>query len=276
MSQLGELFVVATPIGNLEDMSQRALSVLNNVDLIAAEDTRHAGKLLSHFSVTTKCIAYHDHNEDGQSQRLIEQLLAGVSIALISDAGTPLINDPGYKLVRRCRENNIRVIPVPGACAVITALCAAGVATDEFYFGGFLPAKSNARQATLAKLKDVSFTAVYYESTHRILACLADLEKALGADKQIVICRELTKTFETIHSASVSECLEWIKADHNQQKGEFVLVIEADKSDNEIDEKCVELLKKLTPHMPLKTAAGIVADTYGVKKKAIYEIGISL
>lgn len=272
----GALYVVATPIGNLEDMSQRGINILNQADLIAAEDTRHAGKLLSHFAISTKCIAYHDHNEESRSDRLVEQLKSGLNIALISDAGTPLINDPGYKLLRKCRENSIRVIPIPGACAVITALCASGVATDEFYFGGFLPAKTSARKDKLSCLKDVSYTAVYYESTHRILASLADVEAALGEDKPIVICRELTKTFETIYADSVANVIAWMKADHHQQKGEFVLVIEADKTESVVDQRCLDLLTQLLPHMPLKAAAGIVADTFGVKKKAVYEAGIAL
>lgn len=276
MTPPGKLYVVATPIGNLEDITQRALSTLQQVDFIAAEDTRNASRLLNHFSIKKKCIAYHDHNENSQSGKLIEQLIAGQNIALISDAGTPLINDPGYHLVKQCREQEIHVVPIPGACAIITALSAAGVATDQFYFGGFVPAKQQARLAVFKKLTEQTFTSVYYESTHRIIASLTDLQTSMGEQQQIVIGRELTKTFETFFAGTVTETLDWIQADRNQQKGEFVLIIAGVEQSNEIDQKSMALLAKLKAYMPLKAAAGIVSETYGVNKKALYQAGIEL
>ncbi|WP_440906024.1 16S rRNA (cytidine(1402)-2'-O)-methyltransferase [Catenovulum sp. SX2] len=272
----GILYVVATPIGNLADFTQRAIDTLNLVDVIAAEDTRNAYKLLQHFSIDKKCIAYHDHNETQQAQSLVKQLLAGANIGLISDAGTPLINDPGYRIVKACREANIKVVPIPGACAIITALSAAGVATDQFFFGGFLPAKKQARQAAIATTEQTTATSVFYESTHRIVACLGDIQAVLGTDKHVVIARELTKTFETFISAPVSEILQIMAEDSNQLKGEFVLVLEGSSAQAEVDEKCLKLLKSLVEYMPLKAAAGIVADTFGVKKKAVYEAGLTL
>ncbi|MER2491562.1 16S rRNA (cytidine(1402)-2'-O)-methyltransferase [Catenovulum sediminis] len=276
MQQAGKLYVVATPIGNLEDITQRALNVLRDVDFIAAEDTRNAQKLLQHYGIQKKCFAYHDHNESNQTPAVIKQLQDGLNIALISDAGTPLINDPGYRLVSQCRQQGLQVVPVPGACAIIAALSAAGVATDQFYFGGFLPAKSQARQSILARLSEQVATAVFYESTHRIIASLKDIQLTLGADKKVVIGRELTKTFETFYTNTVENVLEWMQGDHNQQKGEFVVIIEGAEKLTEVDAKCIKLLESLRPHMPLKTAAGIVAETYGVKKKAVYEAGLQL
>ncbi|MCU4676665.1 16S rRNA (cytidine(1402)-2'-O)-methyltransferase [Catenovulum sp. 2E275] len=276
MTPAGKLYVVATPIGNLDDITQRALATLQQVNLIAAEDTRNALRLLNHFSIKQKCIAYHDHNENSQSSKLIELLKDGQNIALISDAGTPLINDPGYHLVKQCRAQNIQVVPIPGACAVITALCAAGVATDQFYFGGFVPPKQQARQALFKKLTEQTYTSVFYESTHRIIASLQDLQTSMGAEQTIVIGRELTKTFETFYAGTVADTLDWIQADHNQQKGEFVLIIEGAEKTQEIDQKSIDLLVKLKAYMPLKAAAGIVAETYGVNKKALYQAGIEL
>ncbi|WAJ70093.1 16S rRNA (cytidine(1402)-2'-O)-methyltransferase [Catenovulum adriaticum] len=276
MTPPGKLYVVATPIGNLEDITQRALSTLQQVDFIAAEDTRNASRLLNHFSIKKKCIAYHDHNENSQSGKLIEQLIAGQNIALISDAGTPLINDPGYHLVKQCREQGINVVPIPGACAIIAALSAAGVATDQFYFGGFVPAKQQARLAVFKKLTEQTFTSVYYESTHRIIASLTDLQTSMGEQQQIVIGRELTKTFETFFAGTVAKTLDWIQADRNQQKGEFVLIIAGVEQNSEIDQKSMALLAKLKAYMPLKAAAGIVSETYGVNKKALYQAGIEL
>ncbi len=276
MTQAGKLYVVATPIGNLDDITQRALATLQQVDLIAAEDTRNAMRLLTHFSIKQKCMAYHDHNENSQSGKLIDLLSNGQNIALISDAGTPLINDPGYHLVKQCREKGIQVVPIPGACAVITALCAAGVATDQFYFGGFVPPKKQARQALFQKLTEQTFTSVFYESTHRIIASLKDLQISMGDEQNIVIGRELTKTFETFFAGTVTQTLDWIQADHNQQKGEFVLIIEGVEQSQEIDQKSMDLLIKLKAYMPLKAAAGIVSETYGVNKKALYQAGIEL
>lgn len=275
MQQTGTLYIVATPIGNLSDISQRALQVLADADWIAAEDTRNAYKLLNHFDIKVKCIAYHDHNEAQQSTSLLNLLKSGNNIALISDAGTPLINDPGYRVVRLCRAEGVKVVPVPGASAVIAALSAAGVATDSFYFGGFLPAKTLARKNVIRNIANQPSTSVFYESTHRIVASLADIEETLGEHRYIVVAREISKTFESFYCGSVAEVSTQVKAHPNHQKGEFVVIIEGLKEAHEIDEKCLQLLKKLVPHMPLKAACGIVAETFDVKKNALYKIALS-
>ncbi len=276
MSEVGQLFVVATPIGNMQDISARALTTLQDVDYVAAEDTRVAKRLLNHYEISAKCIAYHDHNESEKSELLLAKLQAGENIALISDAGTPLINDPGYVLVKRCQDLGIKVVPIPGACAVITALCAAGVATDQFHFAGFLPAKTKARCDTFKTLDDRSYCTIFYESPHRILASLADLEATLGGERGIVIARELSKTFETIKRASVAEVQTWMQADHNQQKGEFVVIVEGVQASLSLDDKAKQLLNLLLEHLPLKKAAAVVAQTHGLKKKQVYEYGLTL
>lgn len=194
----GILYIVATPIGNLQDITQRALAIFEQVDLIAAEDTRHSGLLLSHYGIKKPFFALHDHNEQQKAHLLVEKLQQGQHIALISDAGTPLISDPGFHLVRQCRQAGIKVVPIPGACAAITALCASGIASDCFCFEGFLPAKSKARCDKLQNLAEEERTLIFYESTHRILDTLADIEKTLGAERYVVLAREITKTWETI------------------------------------------------------------------------------
>ncbi len=276
MSEVGQLFVVATPIGNMQDISARALSTLQEVDYVAAEDTRVAKRLLNHYEIEAKCIAYHDHNEAEKSELLIAKLQSGENIALVSDAGTPLINDPGYVIVKRCQDLGIRVVPIPGACAVIAALCAGGVATDQFHFAGFLPVKTKARCDVLKNLAERAYCTVFYESPHRILASLSDLEATLGGDRRIVIARELTKTFETIKRDSVAEVQAWMKADHNQQKGEFVVIVEGVQVSLTLDDKAKSLLNLLLEHLPLKTASTIVAQTHGLKKKQVYEYGLTL
>ncbi|NTS76605.1 16S rRNA (cytidine(1402)-2'-O)-methyltransferase [Catenovulum sp. SM1970] len=276
MIQASHLYIVATPIGNLKDISARALDVLAGVDLVAAEDTRVAKRLLSEYEIEAQCIAYHDHNESTQSDNLITKLQAGQSIALVSDAGTPLINDPGYTIVKKCRELGIKVVPIPGSCALIAALSAAGVATDQFYYGGFLPAKTKARCDVLSLLAERSYSSVFYESPHRILASLADVQKTLGDKRQIVIAREITKTFETIKGGAVADVIDWMQADHNQQKGEFVLIVEGVASSGQLDDRAKQLLESLIEHLPLKVASGIVAQTFDLKKKQVYEYGITL
>ncbi|WP_017443753.1 16S rRNA (cytidine(1402)-2'-O)-methyltransferase [Gayadomonas joobiniege] len=276
MQSPGTLYVVATPIGNLNDITQRALQILAEVDYIAAEDTRNAAKLLNHFTITTKCVAYHDHNEEQQSVNLIEMLKNGNQIALISDAGTPLINDPGYRIVALARQQGFKVVPVPGCSAVIAALSAAGIATDQFYFGGFLPAKKQARQNKISAIKESPATAVFYESRHRILACLDDLTAVLGDDHYLVIARELTKTYESFYAGSVAEVKALISGDANQQKGEFVIMLEGTKEVSDVDQKSLQLINKLLPYMPLKTAAGIAAETLGGKKNQLYKAALHL
>lgn len=270
------LYIVATPIGNLNDITLRAIEILKNVDLIAAEDTRHSGLLLQHLGIKAKLFALHDHNEQEKSQILIEKLNSGLSIALISDAGTPLINDPGYHLVKACRENDIKVVPIPGACAAIAALSVAGLPSDKFSYEGFLPAKSKARQDYLTTLVNETRTMIFYESTHRLLDTLQDMQTVFGTDKQIVLAKELTKTWETIVSYPVNQLIYWLNEDVTRQKGEFVLIVEGHtKSDKDIDPKVINTLKLLVKELPLKKAAAITAEIYGLKKNQLYQIGLS-
>lgn len=272
----GILYIVATPIGNLQDMSQRALATFESVDLIAAEDTRHSGILLSHYGIKKPFFALHDHNEQQRASVLVEKLQQGQHIALISDAGTPLISDPGFHLVRYCRQVGIQIVPIPGACAAITALCSSGIASDRFCFEGFLPAKTKGRCDKLTALADEPRTLIFYESTHRILDTLADMKTVLGADRYLVMARELTKTWETIVGASVGELIEWLKQDSNRIKGEIVLIVEGKPAQEnaEISPQAVRLLQLLVKELPLKKAAAIVAETFGDKKNALYQYGL--
>lgn len=272
----GILYIVATPIGNLQDITQRALNTFETVDLIAAEDTRHSGILLSHYGIKKPFFALHDHNEQQRASVLVEKLQQGQHIALISDAGTPLISDPGFHLVRYCRQAGIQIVPIPGACAAITALCSSGVASDRFCFEGFLPAKSKGRCDKLTALADEPRTLIFYESTHRILDTLADMQKVWGAERYVVMARELTKTWETIFGAPVGELIEWLVQDGNRIKGEIVLIVEGkpEQDNAEISPQAVRLLQLLVNELPLKKAAAIVAETFGEKKNALYQYGL--
>ena len=274
----GILYIVATPIGNLQDITQRALDTFAQVDLIAAEDTRHSGLLLSHYGIKKPFFALHDHNEQEKAHILVEKLKQGSHIALISDAGTPLISDPGFHLVRQCREAGIRVVPLPGACAAITALCASGIASDRFCFEGFLPAKSKARKDKLENIAEEDRTLIFYESTHRILDTLEDMQSVLGEERYIVLAREITKTWETITGNTIKNLREWLLEDPNRTKGEMVLIVEGKpKSDNneEISPQAVKALELITEELPLKKAAAIVAELYGYKKNALYQLGLA-
>ncbi|MFS1703848.1 16S rRNA (cytidine(1402)-2'-O)-methyltransferase [Alteromonas sp. AMM-1] len=271
------LYIVPTPIGNLQDITQRAIDVLSSVAWIAAEDTRHSAKLLQHFSIQAKTLSLHDHNEDSRSQMLCQKLLNGETVALISDAGTPLISDPGYKLVSRCREQGIDVIALPGPCAAITALSASGLATDKFIFEGFLPAKTVARQTALEALTSRSHTTVFYEAPRRVLDTLKDVQAVLGDARHIVLAKELTKTFERYISGNAQTVIDWLEADAVHQKGEFVLMIDGVQIDqNAISAEAMSLLKRLKADLPLKKAAAIVADHYQLKKNALYQAGLDL
>ncbi|PVX40456.1 16S rRNA (cytidine1402-2'-O)-methyltransferase [Pasteurella langaaensis DSM 22999] len=276
MHQTGILYIVATPIGNLQDITQRALETFAQVDLIAAEDTRHSGLLLSHYGIKKPFFALHDHNEQQKADLLVEKLQQGTNIALISDAGTPLISDPGFHLVRKCRQAGIKVVPLPGACAAITALCASGIASDRFCFEGFLPAKSKARKDKLQNLAEEDRTLIFYESTHRILDTLQDIEDVLGAERYIVLAREITKTWETIIGDSVAALRQWLSEDPNRTKGEMVLIIEGKpKAENEeFSPQAVQALTLIAKELPLKKAAAIVAELYGYKKNALYQFGL--
>lgn len=276
MSQAAALYIVPTPIGNLNDISQRALDILQQVDLIACEDTRHTAKLLSHYQINTSTWALHDHNEQYKSEQLVKRLLDGQSVALVSDAGTPLISDPGYHLVNSCRDAGIQVIAVPGPCAAITALSGAGLPTDRFAFEGFLPAKEKARLDKITHLKDEPRTLVFYESPRRLLDSVAALVQVLGDDRQIVVARELTKTFETIHSLPAAEMLTWLQADTNRSRGEIVLMVAGYRptSEDELSAKVLRTLTLLCSELPLKKAAALTADIHGGKKNALYKYGL--
>ncbi|EED24967.1 conserved hypothetical protein TIGR00096 [Vibrio sp. 16] len=246
------------------------------MDLIAAEDTRHTGKLLSHFAISTKTFALHDHNEQQKAQVLVEKLLAGHSIALVSDAGTPLISDPGYHLVTKCRQAGVKVVPLPGACAVITALSASGLPSDRFSFEGFLPAKSKGRKDKFLEIAKAERTCVFYESPHRILDSLDDMLEILGPDREVVLARELTKTFETIQGMPLAELVEWVRADENQQRGEMALLIHGYRAaiDDSLPEEATRALGILVKELPLKKAAAMAAEIYNLKKNALYKWGL--
>lgn len=270
------LYIVATPIGNLSDISERAVQILKQVDLIAVEDTRHSGKLLQHIGVSTPMQALHEHNESKKVEHMLELLCTGKSIALISDAGTPLISDPGYQLVKAAMEAGIKVSPVPGASALIAALSASGLPSDAFVFEGFLPNKSAARLKKLETLSDESRTLIFYEAPHRIIDCMADMQQVFGAARLAVVARELTKTFETIKKDNLENLLSWIKADSNQQRGEFVLLIQGQEKDKTVVNVEAEfVLDTLMQELPLKQASQLAAKLTGVKKNTLYELGLS-
>ncbi|WP_410472951.1 16S rRNA (cytidine(1402)-2'-O)-methyltransferase [Faucicola mancuniensis] len=271
MQNFGKLYIVATPIGNLSDMTPHAIDCLNSVDIIACEDTRTSGKLLNHFNISTKTIAYHDHNADSQTGKLIELLKSGKHIALISDAGTPLVSDPGFRLVKACHDEKIGVSPVVGASAVIGALSVAGLPSDQFYFVGFLPAKTTARQNQLNSLKHITATLIFYEAPHRILACLGDMIVVFGSDRKVTLCREISKTFETIYPSTLADLKTFVENDSNQQKGEIVLVVAGFEKIDDDDGEHDALLKRLLQDLSVKKASQLVADITGAKKNAIYQ-----
>ena len=268
------LYIVPTPIGNLSDITLRAIEVLKSVDCIAAEDTRHSGILLQHLDAKAPMLALHDHNEQQRAGVLIQRIQQGQSIALISDAGTPLISDPGYHLVKACRDAGVKVVPLPGPCAAITALSAAGLPTDRFVFEGFLPAKEKGREDRLQALADETRTMVFYESPRRVVDTLESMQKVFG-DRLVVAARELTKTFETIHALPLSEMIPWLQEDENRTRGEFVLMV-AGKTENsdDIPAEVQRTLTLLMKDLPLKKAAALTAEIYGVKKNALYAWGL--
>jgi 16S rRNA (cytidine1402-2'-O)-methyltransferase len=273
----GILYIVATPIGNLNDISLRALEILKSVDCILAEDTRHSHTLLQNYSISTKAMALHEHNERERALQLLQRLQKGESIALISDAGTPLISDPGYHLVREARNAGIRVVPIPGACAAIAALSAAGLPTDRFAFEGFLPAKSAARTQRLQSLQKESRTLVFYEAPHRFLDLLIDLRDIFGPEREAVIARELTKLFETIKGGTLAEICEWVSSDANQQKGEIVVMVEGAREVTDAENAEAErLLTILLAELPLKQAVDLAAKITGQKKNAVYQAALAM
>lgn len=275
----GILYIVATPIGNLADITERALQTLRDVDVIAAEDTRHSARLLAHYGISTRCVALHEHNERNAADGLISRLQQGKSIALISDAGTPLISDPGFYLVRAVQQASCRVVPIPGASALITALSVAGLPSDRFSFEGFLPAKREARRRALEALSDESRTLIFYESTHRIFDALQDMAAVFGEQRQAAVVRELTKTFETVRRDHLGALCEWMAADDNQRRGEFVLLIHGAENEQSLEQVEIDpkaLLVEFMALQPPKAAAATVAKLTGLKKNALYELGLTL
>jgi 16S rRNA (cytidine1402-2'-O)-methyltransferase len=270
----GRLWVVATPIGNLDDLSPRAAEVLRRVAIVAAEDTRHSAPLLARVGANARTLALHEHNEREQTARLVAAILEGHDVALISDAGTPLISDPGYRLVRAVREAGAIVSPVPGPCAAIAALSIAGLPSDRFVFEGFLPAKSAARRERLMALASETRTLIFYESSHRIVESLADMVSAFGAPREAVLARELTKLYETVIAAPLAEISERVAADSNQQRGEFVLLV-AGAADADADAKLVEgrrVFALLRDEVAPAKAAKLAAAITGASRKALYDV----
>lgn len=276
-NQQAILYIVATPIGNLADISQRAIEILQQVDVIAAEDTRHSGHLLQHYSIITPMISVHEHNEQQRSKALLTRLQQGESVALISDAGTPLISDPGYRLVSLVREHDIQVVPIPGSCALISALSASGLPSDRFSFEGFLPPKQGARQQILESLANDNRTLIFYESPRRLQASLSDMVMVFGEDRLTCLARELTKLHETITTKPLAELLSWISSDNNQQRGECVLLVEGVKERQASDEiEIKQMLTILLKELPVKKAATITASLLDVSKNTAYDLALKL
>ncbi|MBL4820678.1 MAG: 16S rRNA (cytidine(1402)-2'-O)-methyltransferase [Gammaproteobacteria bacterium] len=271
------LYVVATPIGNLNDMTARAIAVLQGVDLIAAEDTRHSARLLDSFGIKTRMVSFHDFSSSKRLQALVDKLEMGQSIALISDAGTPAISDPGYELVRLVRQRKIPVIPIPGASAALAALSVAGLPSDRFVFEGFLPARSGARKNRLQALASECGSIILFESPHRIIACLEDIVSVMGPQRPLYIGRELTKKFETSRLDTVQNCLQWIRDDSHQQKGEFSLVLAGRSKEDQAVEKMgqgMRVLNILLTEMSVKKAVKLAAQISGAAKNSLYEAAL--
>jgi 16S rRNA (cytidine1402-2'-O)-methyltransferase len=278
LSHSGTFYVVATPIGNLQDISLRALEVLKSVDTIAAEDTRHTAHLLTHFGIKAKMIALYEHNERRAGQKILDALHSGQSVALVSDAGTPGISDPGAVLVGMARDVGINVVPLPGACAAVTALSAAGFEHPHFLFYGFLPASGAQRRRALEGLREQEAVLVFYEAPHRVLESVQDMVDVLGGARRILVARELTKTFETLHRCALQEAIGWMQADPNQQRGEFVLLVEgaAPPAQNDVNDEAQRVLRLLLDELPLKQAVKLATDITGAKKNVLYQLALEL
>ena len=275
----GKLYVVATPIGNLADMTFRAVDVLKKVDLIAAEDTRHVKTLLNHYGISNKLVSLHQHNEDKSAFVLLDKLREGQSIALVSDAGTPLLSDPGMPLVKMVKEAGLDVVPIPGACALIAALSAAGLPVTQFSFEGFLPRTSSARKAFFSERLQAQKTWIFYESCHRILASLQDMAEILPLDRQIVIARELTKLHETIVKTSLGDALQLVAQNDNMRKGEFVVIVDGaveDKKEQIVTPEQEKILNILLRECSIKTAVALAVEITGVRKKLLYQAALQL
>jgi 16S rRNA (cytidine1402-2'-O)-methyltransferase len=271
------LYVVATPIGNLRDITLRALDVLAAADVVAAEDTRNTTHLLTHHSISTnRMIAVHQHNERGAAEKIIARLQAGQSVAFVSDAGTPSVSDPGALLVQAVRAAGMRVIPIPGASAAMAALSAAGLSEPHFLFYGFLPNKSAARRTALQSLISHPYTLVFYEAPHRIVECVADLCAVLGGERQIVLAREITKLFETIHSCALSDAEAWLQSDSNQQRGEFVVLVSGAVPQPGLSVETLNTLSLLLEELPLKQAVQLAAKISGANRNELYQRALAL
>lgn len=278
-NQYGKLYVVATPIGNLADISFRAIEILKQVDLIAAEDTRHVKLLMNHYGISNKVESFHQHNEEKAAEKLLDKLRNGLSIALVSDAGTPLISDPGMPLICKAKDEGLTVVPIPGPCALITALSVAGLPVTKFSFEGFLPRTSSARKAFFSDKINDTETWVFYESSHRILATLQDMAAILPHDRQIVIARELTKLYETIVKTSLINALQLVEHDANMQKGEFVVIIEGaeeQKQSDDLSEEQRRILMVLMRECSTKTAVELAAEITRARKKLLYQTALNI
>lgn len=271
------LYVVATPIGNLRDITLRALEVLGTADLVAAEDTRNTAHLLTHHGISAnRLIAVHQHNERGAAEKIIALLQAGQSVAFVSDAGTPAVSDPGALLVQAVRAAGLRVIPIPGASAVLAALSAAGLSEPHFLFYGFLPNKSAARCTALQTLLNHPYTLVFYEAPHRIVECVADLCAVLGGERQIVLAREITKLFETIHACKLGDAETWLQSDSNQQRGEFVVLVSGAIPQSGLSAETLATLSKLLDELPLKQAVQLAARITGANRNELYQRALQI
>jgi len=276
------LYVVATPIGNLGDITHRALHILANVDVIAAEDTRNTQSLLRHYDIKTRLIAVHQHNERNAADGIVKLLAEGKSVALVTDAGTPAVSDPGARVVAAMHDAAQRVIPIPGACAAVAAISASGEGEDGFLFCGFLSAKAGERARALADLRDTNLALVFYESPHRILESVAAMVEVFADTRTLVVCREITKKFETIHRLKLNEALAWFQADANQQRGEFVLILSKpiiggqDGAKTAEDTQLERTLQILLAELPVKQAVSLAVELTGEKKNKVYALALEL
>jgi 16S rRNA (cytidine1402-2'-O)-methyltransferase len=276
LAKTASLYVVATPLGNLQDMTQRALAVLQAVDVIAAEDTRHSGRLLDALGIRTRLIALHEHNEQSAADQLVRLLTEGRQVALITDAGTPAISDPGARAVARVQDAGFAVVPIPGPSAVIAALSASGLADPHFHFHGFLPVKTAARRAALESLRELPAALVFYEAPHRLVECVSDLAAVLQPARQLVIARELTKLFEQIVRLPLAEAAAWLAADSNRQRGEFVLIASAPPALVGLSGEAERVLRLLLAELPVKSAARLASEITGASKNLLYERALAL
>lgn len=276
ISKAGMLYIVATPIGNLSDMSERAKKTLSEVNLVLAEDTRHSMRLMQHLAINTAMQSCHEHNEMQRIDSVLALLTEGKHIALISDAGTPLISDPGYQLVRAVQDAGFQVIPIPGASSIIAALSVSGLPTDRFVFEGFLPAKQQARQKKLHTMLAEARTIIFLESSHRIVACLNDIQQVFGEQREMVLARELTKQFETIKRGYIGEITQFVEADSNQQKGEFVLMLAGEPEQSAEEGEVYQTLRILLEQLPVKQASEIASKLTGKKKNDLYKMALKL